>query len=149
MRLPNDFEFYIKQAIIRKQSPDRSRAQFLISESETSFQGLRKRVEVMGINKFNANSIIKDAYDIIMELIRAKLLLEGYSAAGNYAHEAEISYLKKLGFPENKLRFLNQLRYFRNSINYYGKILDEQYAKQVFEFLNQNHKKIKATLRIT
>ena len=47
----------------------------------------------MGIDDDNANSIVKDCYDIIMELIRAKLLLDGYSSSGQFAHEAEVSYL--------------------------------------------------------
>jgi len=91
----------------------------------------------MGINDLNSNSIIKDCYDIVMEMIRAKLLLEGYSSSGSYAHEAEISYLEKLGFPENQISFLNELRYFRNSITYYGKILDTEYAQKVFDFLTK------------
>ena len=79
----------------------------------------------------------------MIEIIRAKLLLEGYSFSGNYAHEAEISYLKKLGFPDNEVSFLNELRYFRNSIMYYGKILDKEYAEKVLDFLNKIHSKLK------
>ena len=78
-----------------------------------------------------------------MELIRAKLLLEGYSSSGNYAHEAEISYLTEMKFLENDISFLNELRYFRNSITYYGKILDKEYAKKVYDFLNKIIKRLK------
>jgi len=137
MKLPKEFEYYVQRRIIRKQAPDKPRAEFLIKESEKSLQGLKNRVKVMEIDEFNANSIIKDCYDIIMELIRAKLLLEGYSASGSFAHEGEISYLKKLGFPNNEISFLNELRYFRNSITYYGKILDKEYAEKVYAFLNK------------
>ena len=103
MKLPKEFKYYVQKGIIRKSSPDKSRAQFLIKESETSLDGLKERVQVIGINDKNANSIIKDCYDIIMELVRAKLLIDGYSSSGNYAHEGEISYLKKLGFIDNDL----------------------------------------------
>lgn len=137
MKLPKEFEYYVQRKIIKKQMPDKSRAEFLIKESEKSLQGLRKRVDVMGIDEFNANSIIKDCYDIIMELIRAKMFLEGYSASGSFAHEGEISYLKKLKFSENEISFLNQLRYFRNAITYYGKILDKEYAEKIYSFLNK------------
>ncbi|MDI6737804.1 MAG: hypothetical protein QME12_04790 [Nanoarchaeota archaeon] len=88
-------------------------------------------MEAIGINENNANSIIKDCYDIIMEMIRAKLLLKGYSSAGQFAHEGEVSYLKKAGFPDSEVSFLNDLRYFRNSITYYGKILNTEYARQL------------------
>ncbi len=136
MNLPRKFEEYEKIGVARKVSPDKSRAEFLIQESRNSLEGLKERVEKLGIHNQNANSIIKDCYDIILELIRAKLFLEGYNISGNFAHEAEISYLLKKGFKDNEIMFLNELRYFRNSITYYGKILDETYAKKIFSFMN-------------
>jgi len=137
MNLPKEFEYYLQRGIAKKSGSDKPRAKFLISESETSLEGLNERIKIIGINNKNANSIIKDCYDIIMELVRAKLLIDGYSSSGNYAHEGEISYLKKLGFIDNDLSFLNDLRYFRNSVTYYGKILNEEYAKKVYDFLNK------------
>ncbi len=141
MKLPNEFKYYIEKKIARKVFPNKPRAEFLIHEAEESFEGLNERIKIIGINEKNANSIIKDCYDIIMEKIRAKLFLDGYSASGNFAHESEIAYLKNLGFPENEISFLNELRYFRNSITYYGKILDKEYAEKVYNFLNKFLKK--------
>ncbi|MEK6922178.1 MAG: hypothetical protein AABX08_00060 [Nanoarchaeota archaeon] len=77
-----------------------------------------------------------------MELIRAKMLLGGYNATGQGAHEAEVSYLRALGFNENEVQFLDQLRYFRNGILYYGTILDEEYANKVIEFTKRIYKKL-------
>ena len=146
MNLPKEFEYYLQRGIVRKSIPDKPRAEFLIKESETSFEGLKERVQIIGINDKNANSIIKDCYDVIMELIRAKLLLEGYSFSGNYAHEAEISYLRKLEFLDSEISFLNELRYFRNSVTYYGKILDKEYAEKVYVFLNNIIVKLKEAI---
>ncbi|MBU2638408.1 MAG: hypothetical protein KJ955_05520 [Nanoarchaeota archaeon] len=143
MNLPRDFEEYVREGIIRKCSINKSRAMFLISESQKSLIGLNERMEAIGINENNANSIIKDCYDIIMEMIRARLLLTGYCSAGQFAHEAEVSYLKKEGFSETEVSFLNDLRYFRNSITYYGKILNTEYAKQVVEFTRKMYPKLK------
>ena len=137
MNLPKEFEYYLSKGVIRKTIPGKPRAQFLIEESEISLEGLKERIKIIGINDKNANSVIKDCYDIIMEKTRAKLLLKGYSSSGRYAHEAEVSYLKKLEFPDNEVLFLNELRYFRNSVTYYGKILDKEYAEKVFEFLKK------------
>ena len=81
-----------------------------------------------------------------MELIRAKLLTEGYSSSGQYAHEAEVSYLQVLKFQEKDIVFLNELRYFRNSVTYYGKILDKEYAQKVFDFMNEIYPKLKKCL---
>ena len=87
------------------------------------------------IDEYNANSIIKDVQDIILEKIRAKMMLDGYSASGNFAHEAEVAYMKLLGFSEQEVSFANELRQSRNSISYYGKLFEEDYAKKCFEFL--------------
>ena len=131
MSMPKEFEEYVQQGIIRKSSMNKSRAEFLIGEAEKALRGLNKRVEVMGIDEDNANSIIKDCYDIMMELIRAKLFLDGYSSAGQFAHEAEISYLKKHNFSDNDISVINDVRYFRNSVMYYGKRLGVGYAPTV------------------
>ena len=147
MKLPKNFEEYLTKGIIKKCSINKSRAEFLIEESEKSLRGLKKRIDIMEIDDDNANSIIKDCYDILMELIRAKLLLDGYNSSGQFAHEAEVSYLKKLGFSDNEVAFINDLRYFRNSINYYGKILGVEYAKQVSNFTNKIYPKLKRMVR--
>jgi len=147
MKLPKNFEEYLTKGVIKKCSINKSRAEFLIEESEKSLRGLKKRIDIMEIDDDNANSIIKDCYDILMELIRAKLLLDGYNSSGQFAHEAEVSYLKKLGFSDNEVAFINDLRYFRNSINYYGKILSVEYAKQVSNFTNKIYPKLKRMVR--
>jgi len=90
MKLPKEFEYYVKKGIIRKSVSDKPRAEFLINESEVSLEGLKERIKIIGINNKNANYIIKDCCDIIMEIIRAKLLLVGHSSSGSYAHEGEI-----------------------------------------------------------
>lgn len=137
------FEDYLKQGIVKKQSPDRLRAISLIKETEKSYDSLMEIEKKIGINERNANHIIKNAYDIIMELVRAQMFIQGYSSVGKGAHEAEVSYLRKLNFPEHEVQFVNQLRYFRNGITYYGKQFDKEYAERVLNFL----KKILAKLK--
>jgi len=142
MRAIKSFDEFIKEGIVKKQGVDKSRADFLIKESENSYKFLMSVLEKIGVNDKNANDIIKDCYDIIMELIRAKMLLEGYNASGAGAHEAEVSYMKILGFDEKSVQFADQIRYFRNGMLYYGTILDKEYAEKVFEFLNKIRKKL-------
>lgn len=137
------FSEFLRLRIVKKQSPDKSRAGFLIEESERSLEGLNEIIEKIGINKNNVNSIIKDCHDIIMEIIRAKMLLDGYSASGAGAHEAEVSYMRILGFSERDVQFADQLRYFRNGILYYGTNLDGKYAKEVLGFLRRIHPELK------
>jgi len=83
-----------------------------------------------------------------MELIRAKMLLEGYNASGFGAHEAEVSYLRVLGFNEKDVQFADQLRFFRNGMLYYGTILDKEYAERVIEFTKKTYAKLKTMIKV-
>ncbi len=147
MNLPKSFEEYLDLGIIKKSFVDKSRAEFLINETQNSLGGLNERLEKVGIKDNNANSIIKDCYDLLMELVRAKMLLDGFNASGAYAHEAGVSYLQKLNFPELEVYFLNEMRYFRNSATYYGKILSKEYAEKVVDFFRKLYPKLKSILK--
>jgi len=94
-----------------------------------------------------ANSFIKSCYDIIMPLLRAKILEAGFDASGEGAHEAEVAFMRNLGFSGSETSFMNDLRYFRNGITYYGKQLDIEYAKNVFEFMNRAYPKLKEKVK--
>ncbi len=114
MRFLKKFEDFVQGGIIKKITPDFSRAEFLKKESEKSYLFIQKLVKVFKIDNQNANSIVKLCYDIIMESIRIKMLEKGYKSVGNFSHEAEVSYLRKMNFLENEVLFVNELRYFRN-----------------------------------
>ncbi|MBT3836157.1 hypothetical protein HOD05_05145 [Candidatus Woesearchaeota archaeon] len=131
------FEEYIEDGVVKVQSPDFSRAKSLKKEAETSYKVLKEIIKTIGITSTNSNYIIKNAYDIIMELIRARMLKEGFNSVGKGAHEAEVVYLKKIGFKDSEIDFADQLRYFRNGILYYGKTFDEEYAHKVIDFLEK------------
>jgi len=137
MRPVREFESFLREGVAVRRSPDHSRAKSLAMESEDSYRFLMDMAEKMGVKDGNANNIIKDAYDVIMELVRAKMLLAGFDASGQGAHEAEVSYMRNLGFSEGDVRFADQLRYFRNGITYYGKKFDKVYAENVLKFLEK------------
>ena len=138
-----NFEEFVKEGIVKIQQPDFNRAKFLAKESEEQLSFIKEIVLKMGVDNKNSNSIIKLSYDIIMEMIRAEMLIRGYNASGSYAHEAEVSYLGKLNFSELDVQFLNNLRYSRNGITYYGKMFEEDYAKKVLDFLERIYSKLK------
>ena len=142
MNLPLDFKEYILKGVVKKQHKDFSRAEFLIEESKKSYIGLNRILEKIGIDEFNSSDIIKSSYDIIMELIRAKLFIEGFSCSGFFAHEAEIAYMRELNFSEFEIIFMNELRYIRNGIIYYGKSRDKEYAEKVIKFLKEIFKRL-------
>lgn len=137
-----DFEEFIKKGIVKKQSKDLRRAEFLIKESEKSYILFKELQKKITLNDNSANTFIKLVYDILMELIRAKMLLDGYNASGQGAHEAEVVYLRLLKFKESDVEFLDKLRFFRNGIAYYGKSLDKEYAEKVVDFMEKIYPKL-------
>ena len=147
MKAIKSFNEFIESKIVKKQSPDKSRAEFLIKESGQNYLFLKELIKKIGVKDENANHFIKNSHDIIMELIRAKMLLDGYNASGFGAHEAEVSYLRNLNFREADVQFADQLRYFRNGILYYGTILDKEYAEKVLVFLEKTYNKLKEVLK--
>ena len=140
------FEDFIREGVVNKKRTDLSRANSLIEEAEKRFNFLKEMLTKIKVNDENANYYVENSYDIILELIRAKLLIDGFKTTGISAHEAEVSYLRNLGFTETETRFVNELRYFRNRIIYYGKSLDAEYARSVLTFLDQTYLKLKKVL---
>ncbi len=140
------FDEFIQMRVVKKQSPDKSRSKFLVMEAEQGYAYLLKLIKTMGVENQNANDYVKNCYDILMELTRAKMLLEGLNASGFKAHEAEVAYWGLLNFKEQEIQFLDQMRFFRNGMLYYGTILDKEYAEKVIEFTKKNYQKLKDLL---
>ena len=143
MRHLNSFEEFLKEGIIRRTVIDKERAKNLIIEAERKITSLNENVEKIGVKDENANDYVEYCYDIIMFLIRVQLFSKGYAGSGQGAHEAEVSFARNLNFNEKEVEFLDQLRYFRNGILYYGKRLDAEYATKTIGFMKKVCKKLK------
>lgn len=147
MRAIPNFDEFIKNNVVKKQSIDKSRAEFLVKEAENGYKNLLDKIQKIRLSDTNANDFVKSCYDILMELVRAKMLLEGYNASGFGAHEAEVSYMRILGFAEKDVQFADQMRFFRNGMLYYGTILDKEYAERVLEFTKRMYFKLRNILK--
>ncbi len=147
MRRLQTFDEFVKETVIRKIAPDTERSRSLVAEAERKMSSLRENLEKVGIKDENANDYVEHCYDIIMFLIRAKLYANGYSGSGQGAHEAEVSYMRVLGFEERDVEFMDELRYFRNRILYYGKKFDSEYANKVLAFLNKIYPILRSSLK--
>ncbi len=137
-----DFQRFIEEGIVKKITKDKQRAENLYEESKRKFGLLEKTTEIMGVDDDNANDYIEDCYNIIIFLIRGKMLEKGYSSSGQGAHEAEICFSKELGFNDNEIQLLDKLRYFRNGILYYGKRFDKEYAEKIINFTKKKFKEL-------
>lgn len=140
MRPLDKFDNYLRKGIVRRRIVDKSRARDLAEEACRKSKSMELVLRKIGLSDENANDIVEYCYDILINLVRSKMLLAGFSCAGLGAHEAEISYLRKLGFSDNEVRVANQLRYFRNGIMYYGKRFDCEYARKIVGFLEKARK---------
>lgn len=139
------FTEYVREGIVKKQTLKKQRALSLIKESEEKKNFLEMLQKSIPKEKMNANFIVDYCYDIIIEIIRAKMFFDGYNP-GN-SHEAEVSYMLALGFSETETRFMDEIRYYRNGIKYYGTILNMEYAKKVLEFTNKIYPKLKEMIQ--
>jgi hypothetical protein len=137
MRVIKNFEEFLEEGVVKKQSSNPSRAKFLKQEAKQNYEYLLTSVEKIKITDKNANNYVKQCYDIIMELIRSEMILLGYNSSGYSAHEAEVSYLRKIKFNETDIKIVDQLRYFRNGMLYYGKKLDKDYAEKIVKFTKE------------
>jgi len=147
MNLRN-FEDFLKDGVVKRQRIDLSRSESLEEEAEKRKVFLKEMSDRIAITDANANYFVETAYDTIMELLRAILYANGFKAAGLSAHEAEISYMRNIGFSESRVRTANELRYFRNSIVYYGKSVNAEYAKRVIDFLEKIYPELKNILKV-
>ena len=143
MKPIKQFDEFIRERIVKKQSIDKSRAEFLMKESENSYNNLLEKIQKISLSDANANDFIKSCYDILMEIIRARMLLKGCNASGFGAHEAEVSYMRILEIDEKDVQFTDQMRYFRNGMLYCGTILDKEYAEKVIEFTMKMYLKLR------
>jgi len=64
MKPLKEFEYYLEKGIVKKQSPDLSRARDLINESERKLDSLNLILDKIGILDSNANDLIESCYDI-------------------------------------------------------------------------------------
>ncbi len=140
------FEEFIQEGTIKKQSPNKSRALSIVKEVEEKKAFLELSLKSISKDKMNSNFVVDYCYDILMEITRAKMFLDGYNA-GN-SHQAEVSYLKFLGFSEAEITFMDELRYYRNGMKYYGTRLEKDYAEKVLNFMNYKYPKLKALIKI-
>lgn len=129
-----DFKEFLKSGIVKRQIPNKARAVSLITESTQKKSYLETTMKIIPKEKWNPNVIVDQCYDIIMELIRAKMFQDGYNA-GN-SHEAEVTYMKIIGFSEAEAKYMDEIRYYRNGTKYYGTILNSEYMENVIDFLS-------------
>jgi len=92
------------------------------------------------------NIVVENLYEIIKEFSSAILLMEGIKAIGENAHKEIIDNLKKyVGFNQEEISILQDLRIKRNNSMYEGKQINPVYLennKQILLNIADRLKKI-------
>lgn len=143
-----DFNEFKDNGIVKTIKPNFSRAKSLIEDSINRENFVREMMDKLGISDKNANYYVENAYDVLIELIRAKMFIDGLKSSGEGAHEAEVMYMKELGFEDNEIRAVNKLRFNRNQIKYYGKSLNQTYGRNILELMNKLVPKLKSKAKL-
>ncbi|HJX05639.1 MAG TPA: hypothetical protein VJ461_02935 [Candidatus Nanoarchaeia archaeon] len=138
------FEEFLESGAVKKQAPNKQRALSIIEEIEGKKRFLETSLAAIPQEEMNANFIVDTCYDIMIELIRAKMLLDGFNAGPS--HEAEVSYMDRLGFTQAEMRIMDEIRYYRNGTKYYGTILTKQYAEKTLRFMKKIYPVLKKLL---
>ena len=139
------FAEYLSSGIVRKQKANPERAKSLLAEAEKKRAFMIKVIENFSLRETEPNFVVESCYDILIELIRAKMFFDGYNSQSS--HEAEVSYMGFLSFSNAEIIFMDELRYFRNGIKYYGRIMDFEYVQKVLEFHNRIYPRLKMRCR--
>ena len=129
-----DFDYYIKEGSVKRQSVDVELAKSLKDDAMLRAE----KVVKLPVKEFS-KIIFENVYDALRELLDAVLALEGYKS---YSHEASIAYLKKFGVEDSLLAELDSFRYKRNSSKYYGKSLSGEDAEAIMYFYDKQSVKI-------
>lgn len=111
---------------MRKVSVDKQKAKALQHVAKQTF----KRLSQTNITTYPTNTVI-DYYDIIRKLIEAICCLKGVKFDGEGSHKQSINYIYKINIiSENERLFLQNLRDYRNRINYEGFFVNKEYVEE-------------------
>ncbi|MBR9701992.1 hypothetical protein GOV13_03650 [Candidatus Pacearchaeota archaeon] len=120
------FEYYLKNKLVMKASPNLARARSLIKDINLRLKFLRK-IDIKEFPKI----YFEHLYDIVRDFCDAILFAEGYKPS---SHQASIAYLSKKGFNFTLIKKLDSFRYKRNISKYHGEPISLEEAKDLDRF---------------
>jgi len=97
MRSLRNFEEFLESGTVKRRSSDRARAKSLIEEAESRLRFLNELIQKIPVSDENANYFVESVYDVLISLIRARLLIDGFNSSGEGSHEAEVAYMRRMG----------------------------------------------------
>lgn len=130
------FEDFIKLRKVRKAQVDNQLIKSLLITADSDLKFLFK----LKINEISSRKIVSNYYDVLRSLLEALAAKDGYKV---YSHEAFTLLLKEKGDELLSEKF-DRFRQIRNKINYYGKTISVQAAKEYAEEIKELINNIKS-----
>lgn len=119
------FGDFIKKGMAKRKKTDRNLARVLKKTAEIDL----KFFERINIDDVSARKVVSGYYDILREILEGLAAIKGYKI---YSHETFTYFLKKNGEDIRAEKF-DRFRLIRNRINYYGKSVSCEEAKEYSE----------------
>jgi hypothetical protein len=124
--------------MIIKITPNNQKAESLVKIANITLD----RLNETNIEKYPSNSLT-DYYDIIHQYLEAISSLKGIKITDTGAHQELIDYISKdEKLPESERIFLQELRDYRNRINYEGFFITPEYILRNKEKIEKIIKKL-------
>ena len=90
-----------------------------------------KRIGIIKeINENNCNFVFEDYYSSLLEILQAIIIIQGYKVSN---HICIGYYIRDVIKREDLFLSFDDVRYKRNSLTYYGKMMDFKTAKNSIE----------------
>lgn len=124
-----EFEYYIKNNLVKKKSVDRSEANALMRKAG---ERLEFSIKTRKINEKTASFIFEDIYECLREASQSLMSLKGYKP---YSHEALIAFLKNLNLLESDIEMFDKYRILRNKAVYGGERISVEKCNEALRFL--------------
>ncbi len=135
-----DWEKCKQEMLAKRINPDKDMAASLIE----SARDRKATVALLPLNETTKETVISLHYDILREILEALSIVNGYKI---YNHECYTYFLKKILNDEESSQEFDSLRKLRNGINYYGKHVILEDAKQAIESCENILRKIEKILK--
>lgn len=124
-----NFNELIGRGMVRKASRDENLARSLVKQAENDLSFFNS----LEINELSSRKLVSNYYDILRAILEAMSALDGYKI---YGHEAFSYYLKEKGEEVIAEKF-DRFREIRNKINYYGRKVSVEQAKENIDDMKQ------------
>lgn len=123
-----DFSECIKKRIVKEVKRDEELIKSLLKTSRNKLETEKK----LELNEVTSISKISLLYDSLREVLEALAIKKGYKI---YNHECHTCFLKEIVNESSKGDEFDELRKIRNALNYYGKDISIEEAKDVLKRL--------------